>query len=150
MSDPTTGSTHFDQVRGIEMRMWEEIGSQLKEFASVMREFGADLRDVRERMIRIEAQDQPLKIAKLEDAMTDAHDEIARVERDYQAMIAKAQQHDANERQKLMADHAADKLALEKRLTRTETIMAPLLAFGSALLAAGGAAFFTWMQSHVH
>lgn len=118
------------------MRMWEEVGTQLKGFADAMREFGADMRDVRERMIRIEAQDQPAKIAKLEDALTEAHDEIARVERDAEIALASAVSHATAERTKIVTDHATDKLALEKRLTRMEVIIAPLTAIGSALIAA--------------
>lgn len=118
------------------MRMWEEVGTQLKGFADAMREFGVDMRDVRERMIRIEAQDQPAKIAKLEDALAEAHDEIARVERESELALAAAVSNETAERTKVITDHAKDKLALEKRLTRMEVIIAPLTAIGSALIAA--------------
>jgi hypothetical protein len=118
------------------MRMWEEVGTQLKGFADAMREFGADMRDVRERMIRIEAQDQPAKIAKLEDALAEAHDEIARVERESELALAAAVSSETAERTKVITEHAKDKLALEKRLTRMEVIIAPLTAIGSALIAA--------------
>lgn len=132
------------------MRMWEEIGSQLKDFAQTMREFGSDIRDVRERMIRIEAQDQPGKITKLEEAVGDAQDDIARLEREFQAKLSQSEQDAQNERQKIVNDHAADKLKIETRLTRMETRIAPLIALGSALIAAIATGVVAWAQGHFH
>lgn len=87
--------------------------------------FRDDMKDVRDRLTRIEAQDQPQKIAKLEADLKAAGHEIVRVEKEA-----------ADELDRLEREFTADKLALEKRLTRMEIIIGPLTAGGSALLAA--------------
>lgn len=87
--------------------------------------FRDDMKDVRDRLTRIEAQDQPAKLAKLEADLKDAAQIIVRVEREA-----------ADELDRLEREFAADKLALERRLTRMEIIIGPLTAGGSALLAA--------------
>lgn len=87
--------------------------------------FRADMNDVRDRLARIEAQDQPQKLATLEADLKDADKRLAEVER-------KA----TNELDRVERAFSADKLALEKRLTRMEIIIGPLTAGGSALLAA--------------
>lgn len=87
--------------------------------------FRDDLKDVRERLTRIEAQDQPGKIAALEADLRAAGQNIIRVEKGA-----------ADELDRLEREFTADKLALEKRLTRMEIIIGPLTAGGSALLAA--------------
>lgn len=87
--------------------------------------FRDDMKDVRDRLTRIEAQDQPQKIAKLESDLKAASGEIVRVEKEA-----------ADELDRLEREFTADKLALEKRLTRMEIIIGPLTAGGSALLAA--------------
>lgn len=87
--------------------------------------FREDMKDVRDRLTRIEAQDQPGKIAKMEADLKDATHEIIRVEKEA-----------ADELDRLEREFTTDKLALEKRLTRMEIIIGPLTAGGSALLAA--------------
>jgi len=87
--------------------------------------FRDDMKDVRDRLTRIEAQDQPQKIASLERDLKAAAREISRVENEA-----------ADELDRLEREFATDKLALEKRLTRMEIIIGPLTAGGSALLAA--------------
>ncbi len=87
--------------------------------------FREDMKDVRDRLTRIEAQDQPQKLAKLETDLKAAAQDIIRVEREA-----------ADELDRLEREFSADKLALEKRLTRMEIIIGPLTAGGSALLAA--------------
>lgn len=87
--------------------------------------FRDDMKDVRDRLTRIEAQDQPQKIASLERDLKAAAQETARVEKEA-----------ADELDRLEREFTADKLALEKRLTRMEIIIGPLTAGGSALLAA--------------
>lgn len=87
--------------------------------------FRDDMKDVRDRLTRIEAQDQPQKIANLERDLKAAAREITRVENEA-----------ADELDRLEREFTADKLALEKRLTRMEIIIGPLTAGGSALLAA--------------
>jgi hypothetical protein len=87
--------------------------------------FRDDLKDVRDRLTRIEAQDQPGRIAGLEADLRAAGVEIVRVEKEA-----------ADELDRLEREFTADKLALEKRLTRMEIIIGPLTAGGSALLAA--------------
>lgn len=87
--------------------------------------FRDDMKDVRDRLTRIEAQDQPQKLAKLETDLKTAAQDIIRVEREA-----------ADELDRLEREFTADKLSLEKRLTRMEIIIGPLTAGGSALLAA--------------
>lgn len=87
--------------------------------------FRDDMKDVRDRLTRIEAQDQPARIAGLEADLRAAGVEIVRVEKEA-----------ADELDRLEREFTADKLALEKRLTRMEIIIGPLTAGGSALLAA--------------
>lgn len=87
--------------------------------------FHEDMKDVRDRLTRIEAQDQPQKIAKMEADLKAAALDIHRVEKEA-----------ADELDRLEREFTADKLALEKRLTRMEIIIGPLTAGGSALLAA--------------
>lgn len=87
--------------------------------------FRDDMKDVRDRLTRIEAQDQPQKIAKMEADLKAATQDIHRVEKEA-----------ADELDRLEREFTADKLALEKRLTRMEIIIGPLTAGGSALLAA--------------
>lgn len=87
--------------------------------------FRDDMRDVRDRLTRIEAQDQPQRLAKLETDLKAAAQDIVRVEKEA-----------ADELDRLEREFTADKLSLEKRLTRMEIIIGPLTAGGSALLAA--------------
>ena len=87
--------------------------------------FREDMKDVRDRLTRIEAQDQPQKLAKLETDLKTAAQDIIRVEKAA-----------SDELDRLEREFTADKLALEKRLTRMEIIIGPLTAGGSALLAA--------------
>ena len=87
--------------------------------------FREDMKDVRDRLTRIEAQDQPQKLAKLETDLKAAAQDIVRVEKAA-----------SDELDRLEREFTADKLALEKRLTRMEIIIGPLTAGGSALLAA--------------
>ena len=87
--------------------------------------FHEDMKDVRDRLTRIEAQDQPQKIAKMEADLKTVAQDIHRVEKEA-----------ADELDRLEREFTADKLALEKRLTRMEIIIGPLTAGGSALLAA--------------
>lgn len=87
--------------------------------------FRDDMKDVRDRLTRIEAQDQPQKIAKLEADLKETCHELVRVEKEA-----------SDELDRLEREFTADKLALEKRLTRMEIIIGPLTAGGSALLAA--------------
>ena len=87
--------------------------------------FRDDMKDVRDRLTRIEAQDQPAKLAKLEADLKAAVHEVLRVEKEA-----------ADELDRLEREFTADKLVLEKRLTRMEIIIGPLTAGASALLAA--------------
>jgi len=141
------------------MRLWEEVGTQLKGVTEAMKDLTHEMRDVRERLIRIEAQDQPVKIAKLETELREAQDEIARVEREAaDALVAAGNTHSFNlqtaataaaaDKLALEKVQAADKLALEKRLTRMEMIVAPLTMGGSALVAAGIGLAITFFTGH--
>lgn len=96
--------------------------------------FRDDMKDVRDRLTRIEAQDQPQKLAKLETDLKTATQELLRVEKDA-----------ADELDRLEREFTADKLALERRLTRMEIIIGPMTAGGSALLAAVVGAIVTML-----
>ncbi|GEM_PF-1595779 len=87
--------------------------------------FRDDMKDVRDRLTRIEAQDQPAKLARMDLDLKAAAQDIIRVEKAA-----------SDELDRLEREFTADKLALEKRLTRMEIIIGPLTAGGSALLAA--------------
>lgn len=143
------------------MRLFEEIGTQLKGVSDSMRDMTHEMREVRERLIRIEAQDQPKKVAALEADLRHAQDEISRVEREAALALAAASTAATEERTRadaaaaqalaaIAAVAAADKLALEKRLTRMEVIIAPLTVGGSALLAAIIGVIVTLMSTHIH
>lgn len=147
MANGTTGAPPADRVREIEMRLWEEVGSQLKGVSDAMKDMTLEMRDVRDRLIRMESQDQPAKIAKLEADLREASDEIAEVKQEATAFISLVKQaaHDevtaakqvaTDEIKRVEKQAADDKLALEKRLTRMEIIIAPLTVGGSAFLAA--------------
>jgi biopolymer transport protein ExbB/TolQ len=155
MADGSRGAhPATDRVRDIEMRLFEEVGTQLKGLAEAMKDLTHEMRDVRERLIRIDAQDQPKKIAALEDAAHEAASEIARVEREAEAEIARIEQDAAAKIAAAVAavtaTAAAEKLALERRLIRMETIIAPLTVGGSAFLAAVIGAIVTFGLNHVH
>lgn len=154
MADPSAVAAPTDRVREIEMRLWEEVGTQLKGVTLAMKDLTLEMRDVRERLIRIEAQDQPKKLAALETDVRDAHDEIARVEKAAADDLAQAKTNHAQDVALLKAATVADitrveksaaddKLALEKRLTRMEIIIAPLITIGSTILAAFGTLIFS-------
>lgn len=147
MADGTSGATPSDRVREIEMRLWEEVGTQLKGVTDALKDMTLEMRDVRERLIRIEAQDQPKKIAALEVELREAFDEIARVEREAADELSQAiaahnialntsTAHYTAEQARIEKTAADDKLSLEKRLSRMEAFIAPIAAGGSALLAA--------------
>jgi chromosome segregation ATPase len=134
MADPTAGATPTDRVREIEMRLWEEVGTQLKGMTDAVKDLTREIRDVRERLVRIETQDQPAKIAALETEVRDLRDEFHDHRQVVQAQAAVIKQDAAAEVAQAKADAAADKLALEKRLTRMEVIIVPLTMVGSTVL----------------
>ncbi len=118
------------------MRLFEEIGTQLKGLGDTIKDVSRDMRDVSDRLARMEGADQPSKIAKLEDDLHEAQRELGRVERHAGDEIARVERHAMQEIIRIEAVAAADKLALEKRLTRMEIIIGPITAAGSSLLAA--------------
>jgi chromosome segregation ATPase len=134
MSNLPPAGTPSDRVREIEMRLWEEVGTQLKGMTDAVKDLTREIRDVRERLVRIETQDQPAKIAALETEARDLRDELHNHRQDAQAQIAGVKQDAAADVAQAKADAAADKLALEKRLTRMEVIIVPLTMIGSTLL----------------
>lgn len=146
MSNPPR-STPSGHVRDIEMRLFEEIGTQLKGVSESMKDLTLEMRDVRERLIRIEAQDQPKKIAELETDVREAFDEITRVEKALSDELAKLQAHSVSEITRIEKDFNDIKAKLEQRLQRMEIIIAPLTVGGSAFLAAVMGAIVTAMMS---
>lgn len=126
---PAVGMTPEDRFRDAVDRLFTTLNDKMDRLVDKVDTrfdgFREDMKDVRDRLTRIEAQDQPQKIAKLEADLKDAAQNILRVEKDA-----------ADELDRLEREFTADKLALEKRLTRMEIIIGPLTAGGSALLAA--------------
>lgn len=118
------------------MRLWEEVGTQLKGVTEALKDLTREMRDVSERLVRIESQDQPAKLAALEDDLREALVDVSDAKHEAQLALATVRQDHQTEMALIRSDHAADKLALEKRLTRMEIIIAPLTVGGSAFLAA--------------
>lgn len=133
------GLTPEDRFRDTVERLFTSLNDKMDRLVDKVDtrfdSFRDDLTDVRDRLARIEAQDQPQKLAKLENDLKDANARLARVEKDA------ADELDRVER--VFTDH---KLALEKRLTRMEIIIGPLTAGGSALLAAVVGAIVTMIS----
>jgi chromosome segregation ATPase len=149
MPEPQRGAQH-DRVREIEVRLFEEIGTQLKGVTDAMRELTLEMRDVRERLIRIEAQDQPQKIAKLETELRATQDEIGLMSRQFAEALAQLAAAEAAERAKLERELGQTKGKLEQRLQRMEIIIAPITVGGSAFLAAVIGALVTLFSGHIH
>lgn len=122
---PTAPDALRDAVDRLFVTLNEKMDRLVDKVDTRFDSFRDDMKDVRDRLTRIEAQDQPAKLAKMEADLKDAAHEIVRVEKDA-----------ADELDRLEREFTADKLALEKRLTRMEIIIGPLTAGGSALLAA--------------
>lgn len=122
---PVAVSASLDNVSHLFTSLNEKIDRLVDKVDTRFDGFRDDMKDVRDRLTRIEAQDQPSRLAKLEAELKDAAHEITRAEKEA-----------ADELDRLEREFAADKLALEKRLTRMEIIIGPLTAGGSALLAA--------------
>ena len=126
---PPVGMTPEDRFRDAVDRLFTTLNDKMDRLVDKVDTrfdgFREDMKDVRDRLTRIEAQDQPQKIANLEAALKAAAQETHRVEKEA-----------ADELDRLEREFTADKLALEKRLTRMEIIIGPLTAGGSALLAA--------------
>lgn len=122
----TTNPTHTaDSVARLFGTLHDKMDRLVDKIDTRFDTFRDDMTDVRDRLARIEAQDQPAKLASLERDLKAAALEITRVEKEA-----------ADELDRLEREFAQDKLALERRLTRMEIIIGPLTAGGSALLAA--------------
>lgn len=122
----TTNPTHTaDSVARLFGTLHDKMDRLVDKIDTRFDTFRDDMTDVRDRLARIEAQDQPQKLAKMEADLKAATQDIHRVEKEA-----------ADELDRLEREFAQDKLALEKRLTRMEIIIGPLTAGGSALLAA--------------
>ncbi len=113
MSEPGEGHD-LSSVRALEMRLFEEVGNQLKAMTQAVQSLASETRDVRERVIRIEALNQPEKLTALESNIGE--------------LFRKA-----NAKEK---EDAELWLANEKRMTRIEVVVAPFTVGGAALLAA--------------
>ncbi len=122
---PVVVSASLDNVSHLFTSLNEKIDRLVDKVDTRFDGFRDNMNDVWDRLTRIEAQDQPSRLAKLEAELKDAAHEITRVEKEA-----------ADELARLEREFAADKLALEKRLTRMEIIIGPLAAGRSALLAA--------------
>ncbi len=94
----------LDRLRDVEMRLFTEIGTQLKILGADFKEFtekmSLRMEDVRERLTRIEASNEAGRIDKLEAELNSVK----------------------------MAQHED-----EKRMVRMETIIAPITVIGAAL-----------------
>lgn len=124
LTEPHTAS-EMDAVARFFTTLNDKIDRLVDKVDQRFDDFRDDMKDVRDRLTRIEAQDQPQKIAKIEADLKAASQDIMRVQKEA-----------ADELDRLEREFTTDKLALEKRLTRMEIIIGPLTAGGSALLAA--------------
>lgn len=121
----TTNQHSIDTVTRLFQTLNEKMDRLVDKVDTRFDGFRDDMKDVRDRLTRIEAQDQPARIAGMEADLKAATQDITRVEKEA-----------ADELDRLEREFTADKLSLEKRLTRMEIIIGPLTAGGSALLAA--------------
>lgn len=121
----TDNNLYRDTVAGLFTTLNDKMDRLVDKVDTRFDTFREDMKDVRDRLARIEAQDQPQKLQKLEADLKDANKRLVDIEREA-----------TNELDRVERAFSADKLALEKRLTRMEIIIGPLTAGGSALLAA--------------
>jgi hypothetical protein len=121
----TSSAISVDQVSSLFVTLNEKMDRLVDKVDQRFDGFRDDMKDVRDRLTRIEAQDQPQKLAKLENDLKDAVQEVARVEKEA-----------ADEVSRLERAFTDNKRLLERRLTRMEIMIGPLTAGGSALLAA--------------
>lgn len=140
----------FERVRDIEMRLFEEVGTQLKGLTDAMRDFTLEMREVRERLVRIDAQDQPGKISTLQEDVRAAVSEIAKAQFEIKRVEQEATSNIAAAVATVTAHASTEKLAMEGRLIRMETIIAPLTVGGSAFLAAILSALVAFALQHFH
>lgn len=121
----------YASVRAIEMRLFEEVGHQLKALTSAVQALTTDTRDVRERVIKIEAQNAPEKLQSIDANIRELFEKTNKIISDRTSAEL--------ERSTAMSDY---KIAIEKRLTRAEVMIAPLTAIGTGIIMAIVAAIF--------
>lgn len=138
----TTPTTPEDRFRDTVDQLFREFNAKLDKFVDKvdmrLDGFGRDMQEMRDKLTRMEAQDQPAKVAKLENDLKAANEKFDQYTRDSAASSAK-----------IVADAADARTKLEGRLTRMEVIIAPLTVGGSALLAAVIGAVFTALSGHI-
>lgn len=114
MSANTPQEQYHATIEKLFLTLTEKMDRLVEKVDDRFDSFRQDMTDVRDRLMRIEAQDQPAKLKDMENRVKDLSKEL-----------------DASKQ-----DVANYKLALEKRLTRTEIVLGPIFSAGSALIAA--------------
>lgn len=131
-----------DRFRDSVQKLFGEFNIKLDRFAEKidgrLDVFGKDVVDIRDRITKMEAQDQPGKIARLQDDQKQTYVKLDQIIRE-----------NTDNHQKIVTDAADARTKLEHRLTRMEVVIAPLTVGGSALLAAVIGAFATTLTGHV-
>lgn len=126
----------YGSVRAIEMRLIEEVGSQLKGVVQALQALTLETRDMRDRLIKIEAQNQPEALKSMQGQIVDLYERLNQADRD-RAEEAKADIGAASEY----------KLAVERRMTKVEMIVIPVTLAGAAVISGMVAAI---MSHFVH
>lgn len=126
----------YASVRAIEMRLFEEVGNQLKGVTSALQTLTLETRDMRDRLIKMEALNQPEKLMTIEQDIRDLYERMNQAERDRAEREEKRAFDAAQAAQTRMTQDGDFKVQLEKRITRVETIFMPLVALASAITTA--------------
>ncbi len=126
----------YASVRAIEMRLFEEVGNQLKSVVSTLQALTLETRDMRDRLVKIEAQNQPEKLQGIEKDIRELYERLNLAERDRSDREEKRVAATAAAALLRTEEDGKFKVALEKRMTRVEMIFLPLVALGSAVLTA--------------
>jgi len=106
--------------------------------------------EVCEWLVCIDAQDQPGKISTLQEDVRAAVSEIAKAQFEIKRVEQEATSNIAAAVATVTAHASTEKLAMEGRLIRMETIIAPLTVGGSAFLAAILSALVAFALQHFH
>ena len=126
----------YASVRAIEMRLFEEVGNQLKAVTDALQALTHETRDMRDRLIKIEAQNQPEKLQSIDKDIRELYERLNQAERDRADREEKRAAAAAAAALKKNEEDGEFKVALEKRMTRVEMIYLPLVALASAIMTA--------------
>lgn len=119
----STENGDYGSVRAIEMRLFEEVGNQLKSVVSALQTLTVETRDMRDRLIKIEAQNQPEQVKNLQDQIAGLYERLNDADR--------ASYEKAEAASKSASEY---KLGVEKRMTKVEMIVVPVTLVGAAII----------------